>query len=118
MISASLEEGFSSDDISGTRLYLDLQTLQPLYMATFDGEGEMTNVGVYAGRWSEDRPAYPPWPDAPERAVRVLDPVGAAFANVAIDVGWRRESWDMVATPLPEAAQQRQLSVNQLTKRR
>jgi hypothetical protein len=31
-------------------LYVDLQTLQPLYMATFDSKDEMTNVGYYVSR--------------------------------------------------------------------
>jgi hypothetical protein len=98
-------------------LYVDLQTLQPLYIATFDEKGEMTNVGMYAGRWSEDRPDYPRWPDDPARAVRVIDSVGAAFANLAESGSWRRESWANVSTPPPDDDVKRLLSINQLTKR-
>jgi hypothetical protein len=78
----------------------------------------MTNVGMYAGRWSEDRADYPRWPDDPARAVRVIDPVGAAFANLAEHGSWRRESWANVGTPPPDAEVKRLLSVNQLTKGR
>ena len=30
-------------------VYVDLQTLQPLYMATYDTKEEFTNIGMYAG---------------------------------------------------------------------
>jgi Protein of unknown function (DUF1329) len=98
-------------------LYVDLQTLQPLYIATFDDKNEMTNVGMYVGRWSEDHEGYPRWPDDPARAVRVIDPVGAAFANLAESGSWRRESWANVSTPPADDDVKRLLSVNQLTKR-
>ena len=64
-------------------IYVDLQTLQPLFTATFDTRDEMTNVGIFAGRWSETREDYPRWPDDAKREIRVLDSVGAAFANLA-----------------------------------
>jgi hypothetical protein len=99
-------------------LYVDLQTLQPLYMATYDSKGEMTNVGYYVGRWSEDREDYPAWPDDPQRPIRVLDSVGAAFANLSEAGSWRRESWENVATPPPDRTVKRMISVNELTKRR
>ena len=57
---------------------------------------------MYAGRWSEDREGYPRWPDDPAREVRVIDPVGAAFANLAERGSWRRESWTNVSTPPPD----------------
>ncbi len=99
-------------------LYVDLQTMQPLYMATFDARNETTNIGVYAGRWSEDRESYPRWPDDEGRAIRVIDSVGAAFANLSESGSWRRESWGNVSTPPPDKDVKRLLSVNQLTKRR
>ncbi len=99
-------------------LWLDLQTLQPLYYVSYDRHDELIDVGQYVGRWSEDRADYPRWPDAPERPIRVIDPVGAAFANLQQDGGWRRETWECVSTPPEEKVLRRQLSVNQLTKRR
>ncbi len=99
-------------------VYVDLQTLQPLYMATFDGKEEMTNVGLYAGRWSEDREGYPAWPDDEARPIRVIDSVGAAFANLAESGSWRRESWDNVGTPPPDKTVKRMTSVSGLTRRR
>jgi hypothetical protein len=111
------KQGVGSEIEARQTLYVDLQTLQPLYVATFDEKGEMTNVGMYAGRWSEDREGYPRWPDDPARAVRVIDSVGAAFANLAERGSWRRESWANVSTPPPDAEVKRLLSVTQLTKR-
>lgn len=98
--------------------YVDLQTLAPLYTITYDRDGETIDVGYYVGRWSEDRADYPRWPDAAERPVRVLDPTGAAFANIRETGGWRRESWDMVSTPPDDRAVRRMLSIQNLTKRR
>jgi hypothetical protein len=116
-------ETMSKEPTGGDRdakqiLYVDLQTLQPLYMATYDSKGEMTNVGTYVSRWSEDQEDYPPWPDDSKREIRVLDSVGAAFANLSEAGSWRRESWDNVATPPPDRTVKRMISVSELTKRR
>jgi hypothetical protein len=112
------KQGVGSEIEARQILYVDLETLSPLYIATFDEKNELTNVGIYVGRWSEDREGYPRWPDDPARAVRVIDSVGAAFANLAEHGSWRRESWASVATPPPDAEVKQLLSVNQLTKRR
>jgi hypothetical protein len=104
--------------VSRFEMYVDLQTLQPLYYLSFDSRGERIDVGYYVGRWSEDRSDYPPWPEAPERPVRVLDPVGAAFANLSERGSWRRESWEMVSTPPEDRTVKRMISVGQLSKRR
>jgi len=112
------KQGVGSEIEARQILYVDLQTLQPLYVATFDEKGEMTNVGMYAGRWSEDREGYPRWPDDPARAVRVIDSVGASFANLAEHGSWRRESWNNVSTPPSDDDVKRLLSITQLTKRR
>ena len=72
--------------------------------------------GQASERWSEDRPDYPKWPDDHERPVRVIDSVGAAFANIAEDGGWRRESWTIVSTPPTDRKLKRELSVSNLTR--
>lgn len=110
--------GGGDDQPARQVLYVDLQTLAPLYVATFDRNDEMTDVGMYVWRWSEDRPDYPRWPDDPERPVRVLDSVGVAFANLAEAGSWRRESWDIVSTPPEDQVVKRMISVNELTKGR
>ncbi len=118
VLQATAKNPVGGDHDAKLIMYVDLQTLQPLYMATHDSKGEMTNVGYYVGRWSEDRENYPPWPDDPEREIRVLDSVGAAFANLSEAGSWRRESWNNVSTPPPDRAAKRMISVNELTKRR
>jgi hypothetical protein len=99
-------------------LYVDLQTLQPLYFLSYDKRGEAIDVGMFVGRWSEDRADYPKWADDPARPVRVIDSVGASFANLSEGGGWRRESWDTVAIPTSDTNLPSLLSVDGLTKRR
>jgi hypothetical protein len=105
------------DQVAKLVLYLDLQTLQPLYYMSWDSRGEAVDVGMFVGRWSEDRADYPAWP-ASGGAVRVIDPAGASFANLAEGGGWRRESWDAVAVPPDDAELRRLVSVGGLTKGR
>jgi hypothetical protein len=106
-----------SDSPSGRfRVYADLQTLQPLYLATYDANGELADVAIFASRWSEDRPDYPRWADGGARPVRVLDPVATVIASARGKGGWRRESWEMVSTPPKEAELRRMISVGELTR--
>jgi hypothetical protein len=98
------------------RLYADLQTLQPLYLATYDARGEVVDVAIFASRWSEDRADYPRWRDDGTRPVRVLDPVASVIAGADGRTGWRRESWDMVSTSPSEAELRRMISVGELTR--
>ncbi len=106
------------DQVARLVLYVDLQTLQPLYYLSYDSHNEALDVGMYAGRWSEDRPDYPKWPDDPARPVRVIDSVGASFANLGEGGGWRRESWTATAIPPADDVLVKQVSVGNLTRRR
>lgn len=101
-----------------TTWYFDLQTLVPLYYIAYDAKDEPIDIGVFAGRWSEDRPDYPKWPDDPARPVRVIDSMGAAFANLAEDGSWRRESWGLVGTPPSDRELARLQSTANLSKGR
>ena len=85
---------------------------------SWDTRDEAIDVGMYAGRWSEQREGYPRWPDDPERPVRVIDSVGAAFAHLADIGGWRRETWEMVSTPPSDNEVRRLISVGSLTRGR
>ncbi len=116
-------EGRAKEDRGGERVvrfiqYVDLQSLAPLYYASWDVRDEQIDVGMHVGRWSEDREDYPAWPDDPKRPIRVIDTVGASFANISVDGGWRRESWNIVATPPEEQIFKRSLSVSNLTRNR
>jgi hypothetical protein len=117
-IEGHLKHSGGDDAVARLILYIDVQTGSPLYYMSFDSRGASIDVGMFVGRWSEKRKNYPRWPDDPDRPIRVIDPVGAAFANIGVDGGWRRESWTIVATPPPDRELKRQLSVNDLTKRR
>jgi hypothetical protein len=118
VLRGTLRKDAGGANLQRFEMYVDLQTLAPLYYMSYDAKDERIDVGYYVGRWSEDRPDYPRWPDDPARPVRVLDPAGAAFANLAEDGSWRRESWDMVSTPPDDAAVKRMISVAELTKGR
>ncbi len=98
--------------------YVDLQTLHPLYYIAYDVRDEIVDLGMFVGRWSEDRADYPRWPDDEARPVRVIDSMGAAFANLAESGSWRRESWDLVATPPPDKKVRKLISVGNLTRGR
>ena len=117
VLRGTLREPGARGDVASVVHWLDLQTLQPLYAIAFDRRGEVLEVGQYVGRWSEDRPDYPPWPDDPGRPVRVIDPAAAAFADVHDYAGWRRESWTAVGTPPTDGELRTLLSLNELTKR-
>ena len=97
-------------------LYVDAQTAMPLYYMSFDSRDERIDVGMFVGRWSEDRSDYRRWPGDPKLPVRVIDSVGESFANIAEDGGWRRESWTTVSTPPDDKTLKRELSVNNLGK--
>jgi hypothetical protein len=118
VLSGTLLEQTGGDTAQRFELYIDLQTQQPLYYMSWDSRDERVDVGYYVGRWSEDRPEYPKWQDDPERPMRVIDPVGAAFANLGEGGSWRRESWDVVSAPPEDRVVKRKISVGQLTKRR
>ncbi len=105
-------------ELAKLRLWVDLQTLYPLYYVSYDHKGEQVDVGYFVGRWSEDREDYPEWPGAPDRAVRVIDPVGAGFANLRLRGSWRRESWTAVSTPESDKQVRRRRSLRSLQKGR
>ena len=101
-------------EVAKLRMWVDLQTLYPLYYSSYDARGEQVDVGYFVGRWSEDRPDYPKWPGDPERDARVIDPVGSGFANVKLRGSWRRESWELVSTPESDKLVKRALSLRSI----
>ena len=108
------ESPTGESELAVMRLWVDLQTLYPLYYVAYDKKGEQIDVGYYVGRWSEGREDYPRWSDDPERPVRVIDPVGEAFANLHLKGSWRRESWTIVSVPESDNAVRRTLSLRSL----
>ena len=100
-------------------LWVDLQTLYPLYFASYDAKGDSVDVGYWVGRFSEDL-AGSAKSSSPGTggALRVIDPVGAAFANPRTRESWRRESWEITSSPEPDSDVRRALSIGNLTKSR
>jgi hypothetical protein len=98
--------------------YVDLQTLVPLYTIAFDAKDAVIGITIFAGRWSEDRATYPAWPDERRRPVRVIDSAAAVFADLAGRASWRRESWDLVSTPIGDADARQLESLATFGKRR
>jgi hypothetical protein len=91
-------------------LWIDHQTLQPLYWVTRRRQGSrLIEVGIQLHRFSGDVPSYPAWPDG-SRA-NVFDPVAAVFFDVADGgSGWRREGYDIQSLPRSESEVQRMAS--------
>lgn len=97
-------------------LYVDYQTQQPLYMIRKRGKGLLVDVGVLVYRFSGDLPRYPRWPTG-EKAF-VFDPVLASFHVATDDSGWRRESYDLLSTPVDSADLRRFTSADYLARGR
>ncbi|MBW2414250.1 MAG: DUF1329 domain-containing protein [Deltaproteobacteria bacterium] len=100
------------------RMWIDVQTMQPLYYSSYDENDRRVDVGYFVGRWSEGRDKYPRWPDDEKRAVRIVDSAGAAFLNLKLKSSWRRESWDMISIPQNDRRVRRSISLQSLRKSR
>jgi hypothetical protein len=87
-----------SGNIDTLTLYVDYQTQQPLYLIRKRGKGRLVDVGVLVYRFSGDLPRYPLWPSG-EKAF-AFDPVLASFHVATDGSGWRRESYDLLSTPM------------------
>jgi hypothetical protein len=90
----------SVDGVAAVVLWIDYQTLQPLYMITKRSNGLLLDVGILVHRFSTDRgAAYPEWPGG--EPAHVFDPVAAVFYYVpGAGAGWRRESYDVRSVPV------------------
>jgi hypothetical protein len=104
------------DDTARVTLYLDYQTLQPLYWISRRQNGLLLDVGILVHRFSGDLPGYPGWPGSDERA-NVFDPVAAAFYYVPGGAGWRRESYDVRSVPVDPDDLRELLSIEVLERR-
>jgi len=79
-------------------IYLDYQTLQPLYWITRTDKRRLLEIGVLAHRFTGDVFNYPDWPGGTQTTV--FEPVAGAFYNaLAGRGGWRRESYRLRSVP-------------------
>lgn len=111
VLEGKLREGKFEDGTTHFRWYLDLQTLTPLYYAAYGAKGDATGIGYFVSRWSEDRSDYPRWPDDPQRPVRVLDQIGAAFVDWSQQHAVRSDTGDQVSVPRSDEKLRQSISV-------
>jgi hypothetical protein len=106
----------SVDGVAAVVLWIDYQTLQPLYMITRRENGLPLDVGILVHRFSSDLGgAYPEWPGG--EPAHVFDPVAAVFYYVpGGGAGWRRESYDIRSVPVDPARLRKLTSTDELLK--
>jgi hypothetical protein len=102
-------------------IYIDKQTLTPMYSFAYDRKDELWKIIWHNKRWSEDESLtgewFPGWDEVPHpRAVVV---VSDTIANVQTGTGNRIEFWDARGTPLPSKGKiRRYIDVGRLTRGR
>jgi hypothetical protein len=103
------------DGVAAVVLWIDYQTLQPLYMITKRKNGFPLDIGIMVHRFSSDRAGYPEWPGG-ERA-HVFDPVASVFYYVpGGGAGWRRESYEVRSVPVDPGRLRKMTSTDELMK--
>jgi hypothetical protein len=112
---------------SKKEIYIDQDTLEPLYSFAYDRKNELWKIISHNHRWSEDalpgdakKPNgkwYEGWPEVPEpRDNRVVDDV---IVNVQTGTGNRIEYWDNHGTPFASKGKiRRYIDIGRLTKGR
>jgi len=102
-------------------LYIDRQTMVPMYSFAYDRKGELWKIITHAKRWSEDHSLtgeyYPGWEEVPEP--RDLHVVSDTIVNVQTGTGNRIEFWDRHGTPMASQGEIRRfVDVGRLTRGR
>ena len=102
-------------------LWLDRQTLTPLYSFAYDRKGELWKIIHHNHRWSEDalgeqaaRDWYPGWENVPEP--RDLKIVSEALLNVQTGTGNRIDFWDAHGAPPPLRELRQRLDIRSLAR--
>ena len=99
-------------------IYLDKQTLAPLYSFAYDQKEELWKILWHNKRWSESDPSYyPGWEGIPKpRDVKVVSDM---IVNVQTGTGNRIEFWDANGTPLTSKGKvRRYIDIGRLTRGR
>ncbi len=102
-------------------LYIDKQTMKPLYSFAYDQKEELWKIITHNKRWSEDTSLtgewYPGWEGVPKP--RDLRYVADIIVNVQTGTGNRIEFWDNSGTPLSSKGKiRRYIDIGRLTKGR
>jgi hypothetical protein len=102
-------------DVAYVKIYLDYQTLQPLYWITRTSRQRLLDVGALAYRFSDDAVDAPTWPDGTPTSIFI--PVAAAFYDAGARAGgWRRESYELDTTPASRDQERRMMTSDSLTR--
>ena len=99
-------------------LYIDLETMKPLYSFAYDRKEELWKIIWHNKRWSEDEADYyPGWAEVEEpRDLRVVSDI---IVNVQTGTGNRIEFWDNAGTPLGSKGKiRRYIDIGRLSKGR
>ena len=102
-------------------IYIDRQTLAPMYSFAYDRKDELWKIIWHNKRWSEDHTLsgqwYEGWKSVPEP--RDLLIVSDLIVNVQTGTGNRIEFWDLTGTPMSSKGKIRRfIDVGRLTKGR
>ncbi|HVN39034.1 MAG TPA: DUF1329 domain-containing protein [Myxococcota bacterium] len=102
-------------------IYIDKQTMAPLYSFAYDQKQELWKIIWHNHRWSQDKSLtgdwFPGWEDVPEPNAIVV--VSDIIANVQTGTGNRIEFWDAHGTPMMSKGKIRRfIDVGRLTKGR
>ncbi len=102
-------------------LYLDKETLSPLYAFAYDQKDELWKIIWHNRRWSQDKSLtgnfYEGWKEIEEP--RALSVVSDIIANVQTGTGNRIEVWDAHGTPPSSKARiRRYIDLGRLTRGR
>jgi hypothetical protein len=102
-------------------IWIDVQTLAPLYSFAYDHKEELWKIIWHNKRWSEDTDLtgewFPGWNEVPEP--RALVVISDMIGNLQTGTGNRIELWDAHGTPLPSKGKIRRcIDVGRLTKGR
>jgi len=100
-------------------IYIDKNSMEPLYSFAYDRKGELWKILWHNHRWSQDADytEYKGWEDVPEP--RDLSVVSDIIVNVQTGTGNRIEFWNRSGTPMDSPGKIRRfIDVGRLTKGR
>ncbi len=108
---------------SRKEIWIDRQTMQPLYSFAYDRTGALWKIIHHDHRWSEDdlgevkaRAWYPGWENVPEpRDLRV---VSDSILNVQTGTGNRLDFWDSQGSAPPLRELRRYIDIQRLRRGR
>ncbi len=104
-------------DVASIKVYIDYQTMQPLYWISRTHRNRILDIGILAYRFSDDSEVAPQWPGGTPASV--FAPVAALFYDAGAGAGgWRRESYDLMATPYNENEQRAMTTADSLSRGR